>query len=78
MQRIGPDDYYGERYSMAFFNQPCADAEIQGPLKKYPMITGRQFTANAMQRNFAALKAKKEALEGVKSESANGVAVAGS
>lgn len=56
-------DYYGPRYSMAFFNQPCTDCTIQGPLKKYPMVTGAEFTKNAMNRNFAALKAKREALE---------------
>lgn len=55
-----PDDYYGERYSIAFFNQPCRDCEIQGPLKKYPMITGEQFTRAAMNRNFAALQKKLE------------------
>ena len=48
---------------MAFFNQPCTDCEIQGPLKKYPMVTGEEFTRAAMNRNFAALKAKREALE---------------
>jgi isopenicillin N synthase-like dioxygenase len=53
-----PGDYYGERYSIAFFNQPCKDVEIQGPQKKYPMVTGEEFTRNAMQRNFAALQAK--------------------
>jgi len=52
-----PDDYYGERYSIAFFNQPCRDCKIQGPLKKYPMITGEEFTRAAMNRNFAALQA---------------------
>jgi hypothetical protein len=57
---------------MAFFNQPCTDAVIQGPLKKYEAVTGREFTQKAMNRNFAALKAKKEALEGVK----DGAAVA--
>jgi isopenicillin N synthase-like dioxygenase len=31
-------DYWGDRYSIAFFNQPCADCEIQGPKKKYPMV----------------------------------------
>jgi isopenicillin N synthase-like dioxygenase len=67
-------DYYGPRYSMAFFNQPCTDAQIQGPLKKYPMVTGKEFTQAAMNRNFAALKAKKEALESV----ANGAAIAAS
>ena len=57
-------DYYGERYSIAFFNQPCRDCEIQGPLKKYPLVTGEEFTRNAMQRNFKALEAKRKALDG--------------
>lgn len=56
-------DYWGPRYSMAFFNQPCWDCKIQGPKKKYPMVTGHEFNRNAMQRNFAALKAKTEAME---------------
>jgi isopenicillin N synthase-like dioxygenase len=56
-------DYYGDRYSIAFFNQPCSDAEIQGPLKKYPMVTGQEFTANAMKRNFAALQEKLKSIE---------------
>jgi isopenicillin N synthase-like dioxygenase len=51
-------DYFGDRYSIAYFNQPCKDALIQGPLKKYPMVTGAQFTENAMKRNFAALQEK--------------------
>jgi isopenicillin N synthase-like dioxygenase len=51
-----PDDFYGERYSIAFFNQPCKDAKIQGPLKKYPLVTGEEFTRNAMSRNFKALQ----------------------
>ncbi|KAI4631741.1 uncharacterized protein J4E87_002447 [Alternaria ethzedia] len=57
-----PDDFYGERYSIAFFNQPCKDAKIQGPLKKYPMVTGDEFTRNAMSRNYQAIqdKLKKE------------------
>lgn len=53
-----PGDYYGERYSIAFFNQPCTDTVIQGPLKKYPAITGEQFIARAMDRHFTALQAK--------------------
>ena len=56
-------DYFGPRYSIAFFNQPCVDCEIQGPLKKYPMVTGAEFTKQAMERNFAALKVKKEELD---------------
>lgn len=52
-------DYFGSRYSIAFFNQPCLDCEIQGPLKKYPMVTGAEFTKAAMERNYRALKAKQ-------------------
>ncbi|KAF9632548.1 Oxoglutarate/iron-dependent oxygenase [Lasiodiplodia theobromae] len=62
-------DYWGPRYSMAFFNQPCWDCKIQGPKKKYPMVTGEEFNRNAMQRNFAALKAKVEAMEKEKTAS---------
>lgn len=51
-------DYFGDRYSIAYFNQPCKDALIQGPLKKYPMVTGAEFTDSAMKRNFAALQEK--------------------
>ncbi|KAF2732399.1 oxidoreductase domain-containing protein [Polyplosphaeria fusca] len=53
-----PHDYYGERYSIAFFNQPCRDAKIQGPLKKYPLVTGEEFTRNAMTRNYKAIQDK--------------------
>ena len=56
------DDYYGPRYSMAYFNQPCTDCNIQGPLKTYPMVTGEEFSRNAMKRNYEALKAKQAAL----------------
>ncbi|KAF5006946.1 hypothetical protein FDECE_6704 [Fusarium decemcellulare] len=61
-----PDDYYGERYSIAFFNQPCRDAEIQGPLKKYPLVTGEEFARNAMNRNYKALQDKILKLDGEK------------
>ncbi|KAK2614687.1 hypothetical protein N8I77_001492 [Diaporthe amygdali] len=59
-----PGDYYGERYSIAFFNQPSKDTLIQGPNKKYPEITGRQFIANAMNTHFAALKKQVENKDG--------------
>ncbi|KAF2805609.1 leucoanthocyanidin dioxygenase [Mytilinidion resinicola] len=58
-----PGDYFGPRYSMAYFNQPCSDAVIQGPKKKYPPVTGAEFTASAMKRNFAVLAAKRQQLE---------------
>lgn len=51
-------DFYGERYSIAYFNQPCKDAVIQGPKKKYAMVTGEEFTRNAMQRNYKAVQEK--------------------
>lgn len=51
-------DDFGARYSIAFFNQPHVDCEIQGPGKKYPLVTGSEFTRRAMERNFAALKMK--------------------
>lgn len=53
-----PGDYFRDRYSIAYFNQPCKDSLIQGPSKKYPMVTGAQFTDTAMKRNFAALQEK--------------------
>jgi isopenicillin N synthase-like dioxygenase len=57
-----PGDYYGERYSIAFFNQPCKDALIQGPKKKYPLVTGEQFTKRAMDMYFAAAMAKENTI----------------
>lgn len=56
-------DWFGPRYSIAFFNQPCADAVIQGPGRKYEEVTGEEFTRRAMERNFAALRRKREELE---------------
>ncbi|KAK5127338.1 hypothetical protein LTR85_006677 [Meristemomyces frigidus] len=56
-----PGDNYEERYSIAFFNQPRKDALIQGPKKKYPLVTGGEFTAKAMKMYFAALQSKLDA-----------------
>ena len=53
-------DNYSERYSMAFFNQPSKDTLVQGPKKKYPLVTGEQFTMNAMRIQYGALKQKLE------------------
>lgn len=60
-----PGDYYGERYSIAFFNQPRKAAEIQGPKKKYPLVTGAEFTRKAMEKNFKAVLQAKEKLVAV-------------
>lgn len=57
------EDFYGERYSIAYFNQPRKSAKIQGPLKKYPMVTGEEFTRNAMQRNFKTVLEKKQKMQ---------------
>jgi isopenicillin N synthase-like dioxygenase len=56
-----PDDFHGERFSIAFFNQPRKDARIQGPKKKYPVVTGEEFIANAMNTHYTALQAKWKA-----------------
>lgn len=70
-----PDnDWFGPRYSIAYFNQPCIDAVIQGPAKKYPAVTGEEFTRNAMQRNFAILEAKRAELAATKSGAVNSMA----
>lgn len=71
-------DHFGDRYSIGYFNQPCTDAQIQGPLKKYPLITGEEFTRTAMNRNFATLKKKQEALEKIKAMKVNGAAAGAS
>ncbi|SPO07170.1 related to iron/ascorbate family oxidoreductases [Cephalotrichum gorgonifer] len=51
-------DNFGERYSITFFNQPHKDTLIQGPNKKYPIVTGEQFTSKAIAIHYAALQAK--------------------
>lgn len=56
-----PGEYQGARYSIAFFNQARRDAVIQGPAKLYPKITGGEFIALAMKRNFEAAQAKAKA-----------------
>lgn len=68
-----PDDFYGERYSIAYFNQPCRDVQIQGPLKKYPMVTGEEFTRNAMRRNFQAIQEKLKKEEDAKEQTLESV-----
>ncbi|KAI0874203.1 oxoglutarate/iron-dependent oxygenase [Hypoxylon argillaceum] len=53
-------DYFGSRYSMAYFNQPIKSCQIQGPLKKYPVVSGSEFIQAAIKRNYAALDRKFE------------------
>jgi len=52
-------DYFGSRYSMAYFNQPTKKCQVQGPLKKYPSVSSSDFIQAAIKRNYAALEARK-------------------
>lgn len=67
-------DWFGDRYSMAYFNQPGTDVVIQGKEKKYEAITGREFTERAMKRNFAALREKQQALKELEESNRKAVA----
>jgi isopenicillin N synthase-like dioxygenase len=73
------DDFYGERYSIAFFNQPCKDVVIQGPRRKYAPVTGEEFTRRAMRRNYEALERRRvereEAERAVKEHGVRGAEV---
>ncbi|RMX92852.1 hypothetical protein D0868_13185 [Hortaea werneckii] len=52
-------DHFGPRYSIAFFNQPCTNCEIQGPKGKYPKVTGAEFTKAAMERKFCGFEGEE-------------------
>jgi isopenicillin N synthase-like dioxygenase len=49
-----PGQYKGARYSMAFFCQANKDVIIQGPNKKYPPISARDYLLQRIQANFDA------------------------
>jgi isopenicillin N synthase-like dioxygenase len=58
----GPDDYQGSRYSIGFFCQANKDVMIQGPKKKYDIISAGDYLKLRVSANFAALnKMKAEA-----------------
>ncbi|GEQ68833.1 hypothetical protein JCM33374_g2502 [Metschnikowia sp. JCM 33374] len=44
------------RYTIAWFNQADENVVIQGPEKKYPPTTGKQYIVDAMKKNFALLQ----------------------
>ncbi|KAI7152884.1 Clavaminate synthase-like protein [Hortaea werneckii] len=52
-------DHFGPRYSIAFFNQPCTNCEIQGPKGNYPKVTGAEFTKAAMERKFCGFEGEE-------------------
>ncbi|KAF3939397.1 hypothetical protein ABW19_dt0209798 [Dactylella cylindrospora] len=51
------------RHSIAFFNQPIRSAVIQGPKKKYPPVTAKDFILDASRRNYA--QGEKERREAI-------------
>ncbi|KAI9641555.1 hypothetical protein NHQ30_010367 [Ciborinia camelliae] len=54
------DEAWGDRYSLAFFNNPCEDVVIKGTDGE---ITGREFTERAMERNFRGVREKQRKME---------------
>ncbi|KAI5923832.1 oxoglutarate/iron-dependent oxygenase [Camillea tinctor] len=53
-----PGDYYGERFSLAFFNQPIGNTVVRGPRGKYAPLTGGEFIKRAIDAHFTALQEK--------------------
>lgn len=49
------------RYSLAYFNQASKSTLIKGATGKYPELTGAEFIAQAMRRNYSAAMARKAA-----------------
>ena len=75
---VGDLELIPERYSIAFFNQPSRDTLIQGPKKKYPLVTGAEFTKNAMRMYYsqtAEAKAQKAAPSTVSVEEIKGAGI---
>jgi isopenicillin N synthase-like dioxygenase len=54
-------EYNGPRYSMAFFCQANKNQIIQGPEKKYPPISARDYLLQRIQANFDAAEKAAEA-----------------
>lgn len=54
------EEAWGDRYSLAFFNNPCEDVVIRGKDEEGGDIevTGREFTERAMERNFSGVREK--------------------
>ncbi len=48
-----PDENQGARYSIAFFAQANKDKIIQGPKKKYPPITAKDYLLQRINANFS-------------------------
>ncbi|MFI1920267.1 isopenicillin N synthase family dioxygenase [Nocardia sp. NPDC020380] len=48
----GPEEYQGDRYSIAYFAQADRDAVIQGPGGAYPPVTAADFLTQRVQANY--------------------------
>lgn len=67
-------DWFGDRYSMAYFNQPCTDTVVGGKEGKYGVMTAAEFTRRAMERNYRALEEKRRLMEEGKRVAVEGTA----
>lgn len=47
------NEYHGARYSLAFFCQANEDVIIEGPNKKYPPITAKEYLKQRISANFS-------------------------
>lgn len=54
-----PGENQKARYSLAYFNQASKGCLIKGRTGKYPELTGAEFIAQAMRRNYEAGEARK-------------------
>lgn len=63
-----PEEYTGPRYSIAYFNQANKTSVIEGPLKKYPPVTGGDFILGAMKRNYEMLEQLRKQQEVAQAE----------
>lgn len=48
----GPEEYQGDRYSIAYFAQADRDAVIAGPRGAYPPVTAADFLTQRVQANY--------------------------
>ncbi|MBB5914527.1 isopenicillin N synthase-like dioxygenase [Nocardia transvalensis] len=48
----GPEEYQGDRYSIAYFAQADRDAVIAGPRGTYPPVTAADFLAQRVRANY--------------------------
>lgn len=52
-------DFYGDCYSLAYFNKPSRDCVLQGPLHKYPATAAGELMDLVRKRNYSEQREKK-------------------